>query len=68
MGDVYGILDGVALGLGRAVMSKHLVEEDSRFKIIKTSKKYLRPIVLCFYKQAYYPAIQKKSRELLQQL
>ncbi len=28
MGDVYGIIDAVEMGLGRAVMSKHLVEND----------------------------------------
>jgi hypothetical protein len=33
MGDVYAILDGVALGLGRAVMSKHMLERDARFRI-----------------------------------
>jgi DNA-binding transcriptional LysR family regulator len=65
MGDVYGILDGVALGLGKAVMSKHLIENDARFKIIKSSKRYIRPIVLSHFKQSYYPAIQKQAKELL---
>lgn len=54
MGDVYSIIDGVALGLGMAVMSKHLVEDDKRFEIIRGKKKYQRPLVLSFNKQAYY--------------
>lgn len=54
MGDVYSIIDGVALGLGRAVMSKHLVEKDGRFKIKRQKKRYVRPIVLSFVRQNYY--------------
>ncbi len=65
MGDVYGILDGVALGLGKAVMSKHLINGDARFKIIKSAKRYLRPIVLSHYKQSYYPAIHRMTKENL---
>jgi DNA-binding transcriptional LysR family regulator len=60
MGDVHGILEAVALGLGRAVMSKHLVEKDPRFKIVKSKKKYIRPIVMNFYKQNYYSKIHRQ--------
>lgn len=66
MGDVYGILDGVALGLGKAVMSKHLVENDKRFKIVPSKKKYVRPIVLCYLKRAYYPPVFNNIIEKLQ--
>jgi DNA-binding transcriptional LysR family regulator len=65
MGDVYGIIDGVAQGLGKAVMSRHLIESDSRFRIIKTPKKYLRPVVLSYYKQTYYPRVQDEARKQL---
>jgi len=60
MGDVYSILEGVALGLGRAVMSRHLVEKDRRFKIIKFPKRYLRPVHFCFLRQHYYAPLQQK--------
>jgi uncharacterized protein YktA (UPF0223 family) len=66
MGDVYGILEGVSKGLGKAVMSKHLVDADKRFKIIKTKKRYLRPIVLNYYKQNYYSKLQLKVIDELQ--
>jgi DNA-binding transcriptional LysR family regulator len=59
MGDVYGILDGVALGLGRAVMSKHLVQGDGRFTILKGNKKYVRPIVLVTHNTSYTPKLHK---------
>ena len=57
MGDVYGILDAVKLGLGKAVMSKHLVAKDKEFKVIKCKKKYKRPIILCYLRQSYYSPI-----------
>lgn len=67
MGDVYGIIDGVALGIGKAIMSKHLITNDPRFRILKSPKKYTRPIVLSFYRQAYYPKVQREAREELQE-
>lgn len=60
MGDVYGILDGVAAGLGKAVMSKHLIEDDKRFKILKTKKRYFRPIVLSYFRQGYYSKLHNE--------
>jgi DNA-binding transcriptional LysR family regulator len=57
MGDVYGILDGVKQGFGRAVMSKHLV--DKNFKIIKGYKKYKRDITLHYQKSLFYTELQK---------
>ncbi len=54
MGEVYSIIDGVALGLGRAVMSRHLVDADKRFRILKKKQKYSRPIVVSYLKQNYY--------------
>ncbi len=58
MGDVYGILDGVEQGLGRAVMSKHLVTKKHRVKILRGYEKYEREVVLHFFEQNYYPKIQ----------
>ena len=67
MGDVYGILDGVSQGLGRAVMSKHLVHSNKKYKIIKSKKRYLRPVVLCFFEQSYYSPIHQKVVEQLKE-
>jgi DNA-binding transcriptional LysR family regulator len=65
LGDVYSIIDGVAIGLGRAVMSKHLIEKDKRFIITKEKKRYLRPICLSYYSQSYYSPLQEKVIALL---
>jgi DNA-binding transcriptional LysR family regulator len=59
MGDVYGIIDGVQEGLGRAVMSKHLIKGQKNLKIIKGYKPYFREIVLHSYKQSYTPKLQQ---------
>jgi len=65
MGDVYSIIDGVALGLGKAVMSKHLVENDKRFIIKENKKQYIRPIVLTYFKQNYYSPLHQEIYNLL---
>jgi DNA-binding transcriptional LysR family regulator len=54
MGDVYGIIDGVELGLGRAVMSKHLIVKNKRVSIKKFNKKYYRDVYITFYRQSFY--------------
>lgn len=68
LGDVYSLIDGVALGLGKAVMSKHLIVDDKRFIIEKQKKRYFRPIVLSYYQQSYYSPIQQKIIEIFKSL
>jgi DNA-binding transcriptional LysR family regulator len=65
VGDVYGIIDCVKSGLGKAVMSKHLVDKDSQLKIGKCKKIYKRPLVLSFTQQNYYSPIHSKVLEIL---
>ncbi len=63
MGDVYGIIDGVKQGLGRAVMSKHLV--DKSVKIINGFKPYKRDITLHYNKAVYYSKIHQEIVNIL---
>jgi DNA-binding transcriptional LysR family regulator len=65
MGDVYGIIQGVEEGLGRAVMSRHLVEENKKVKILKGFKKFQRPVTLHYYERAYYPKLHQMILEKL---
>lgn len=53
MGDVYGIIRGVSEGLGKAVMSKHLIKNDPEFIIKKYPKRYFRNLHLSYYKRDY---------------
>jgi len=68
MGDVYGIIDGVSLGLGRAVMSKHMVVGDHRFIIKKKKKRYFRDLELCYYKRDYYSPIMMEAFTYLESI
>lgn len=65
MGDVYSIIDGVKLGFGKAIMSKHLIEFESDIKIIQHKKKYNRPIMSYYFKKTYYPKVFKKVIQCL---
>lgn len=60
MGDVYGIINGVEEGLGRAVMSRHLLKNNKKIKIIKGHQKYLRDITLNYFEQPFYPSLHKE--------
>ncbi len=65
MGDVYGIIEGVEEGLGRAVMSKHLVEGNRKVKIIRGFKTYKRPITLHYYERPFETELARRVREEL---
>ncbi len=65
MGDVYGIIQGVEEGLGRAVMSKHLVESNTKLKILKGFKTLKRPVTLHHFEKPFYPSIQKQIYKVL---
>lgn len=56
LGEVYSILDGVELGLGRAVMSKHLIDQ-RKVRIAKEYKSVFRPIILQYFQRPFYPKI-----------
>lgn len=60
MGDVYGIINGVEEGLGRAVMSKHLLKNNKKVKTLKGYKKYVRDITLNYFEQPFYSTLQKE--------
>lgn len=63
--DCYGIIDGVALGLGRAVMSEHLVADNSKIKVIKGHKPYKVDVVLHYYQQPFYSKLHQAVIESL---
>nr|WP_295900931.1 LysR family transcriptional regulator [uncultured Bdellovibrio sp.] len=60
MGDVYGIIDGVQLGLGRAVMSRHLIGDNKHIRILSGYNKYKRPVTLHYFEQPYYSRLMTK--------
>lgn len=59
--DVYGILDGVKLGLGRGVLPLHLIRDAKDLRIVKGEKALKVPVYLHYYRQAYYPQVHKAA-------
>ncbi|MEO0335780.1 MAG: LysR family transcriptional regulator, partial [Pseudomonadota bacterium] len=58
-GDCYGIIDGVKAGLGRAIMSEHLISGDKSLQIADEYKPYRRDVVLHYYKQPFYSRLSQ---------
>ncbi|MGE3684667.1 MAG: LysR family transcriptional regulator [Bdellovibrionales bacterium] len=65
LGDCYGIIDAVRLGLGRAVMPVHLVSSGNDLKIVKGFKTYKTDVVLHYYQQPFY---SKRHQAIIQTL
>ena len=73
--EIYGIIDGVALGLGRAVVPKHLIAVDKRVRTVSGLKTLLSPVYLACYQQSIstqlHQAVMKRliddSKKLLRQ-
>lgn len=57
--DCYGIIDGVASGLGRAVMPEHLVKNNKKIKISKKYKPVYLDVVLHYYQRPFYTNLHK---------
>lgn len=65
--DCYGIIDGVSLGIGRAVMPEHLVVGRSKIKIVKGYKPYKVDVVLHYYQQPFYSKLHQAVIQTLTQ-
>lgn len=65
--DVYGILDGVRLGFGEAIISQHMITEDECLEVVPHEHKFQSPVVLCYVKNRYLSTLQKKIIEHLAQ-
>ena len=61
MDEVYAIIDGVALGLGRAVLSRHLIRDDPRIRILEDYEPMPVPLLLHYHKQPFYTELHKQT-------
>lgn len=57
--DVYGLIDGVKLGLGRAVLPTHLISDQKDLKVLFPKTKLQVPIYLLYYKNSYHTRLEK---------
>jgi DNA-binding transcriptional LysR family regulator len=51
--DVYGLIDGVKAGLGRAVMPLHLIKDDPDIRIVDRKNTILFAVNLHFHNKSY---------------
>lgn len=60
--DIYGVLEGVSLGWGKAVVPHHLLNKNpriqSKVKIARSFKSMKMPVHLYHYKQSYYSNLE----------
>jgi len=61
--DIEGIIEGVTLGYGRAIIPKHLICKG--IKEIKGYKPLEVPIFLNYFKQPFYSKMQEELRGIL---
>ncbi len=57
--EVYAIIDGVAAGLGRAVVSRHLIRDDPRVRAMENYEPVTVPVFLHYHKQPFYTELHK---------
>jgi DNA-binding transcriptional LysR family regulator len=55
LGDVYGILQSVELGLGRAVLPRHLIRGNPKIRSLEFENPMWVPVYLYFFRRAVYP-------------
>jgi DNA-binding transcriptional LysR family regulator len=63
--EIYGLIDAVALGLGRGVVSRHLIVQDGRIRVMDRFRGMFSPVMLHFHRQPFYTALQKAAIEEL---
>ncbi|MEM7647247.1 MAG: hypothetical protein AAF203_10075, partial [Pseudomonadota bacterium] len=65
--DVYGLIDGVKLGLGRAIIPTHLIKKEKQIKIINKQTLLKFPVILHYYRQPFYTDLHTQIVETLTQ-
>jgi DNA-binding transcriptional LysR family regulator len=59
--EVYGLIDAVATGLGRGVISRHLIAHDARIRVLPGYRSMFVPVMLHYHKQPFYTSLQKAA-------
>lgn len=65
MADVYGIIDGVALGMGRAVVPSHMLAGRRDVRVLPEFRPQPIPVWLHHFTLPYYSRLQQAVVELL---
>ncbi len=65
MFDVFGIIDGVSEGLGRAIISKHLISGLDTVEIDERYEPWTVDLYMHYYTQPYYTLLHEKIASLI---
>jgi len=65
--DIYGILDGVRLGFGEAIVSQHLISNDREIEIVEHANPVTSPVILYYQKSRYLSSLQQEVISTLEQ-
>ncbi len=57
MDDVYGLIDGVKNGYGKAVLPVHIIKDEQDLEILERDCSLFMPVYLQFYIQPYYRSV-----------
>jgi DNA-binding transcriptional LysR family regulator len=57
--DIYGLIDAVSQGIGRAVVPVHLVRPEHEVRAVTGYRPFEVPVLLQFHKQPYYTKLQR---------
>ncbi len=68
MDDIYGCIEGVALGMGKSVLPIHLVKDDARLKIHEGFENFKMPVYLHYYDLPIRSELEKQALTVFQNL
>jgi DNA-binding transcriptional LysR family regulator len=57
--DIYGLIDAVSEGIGRAVVPVHLIRPEHHVRAVRGYRAFEVPVVLQFHTQPYYTRLQR---------
>ena len=57
--DIYGLIDAVSQGIGRAVVPVHLIRPEHEVRAVAGYRPFEVPVLLQFHKQPYYTKLQR---------
>jgi DNA-binding transcriptional LysR family regulator len=57
--DIYGLIDAVSEGIGRAVVPAHLIKPEHQVRAVPGYRAFEVPVMLQFHQQPYYTRLQR---------
>lgn len=63
--DIYGLIDAVSEGIGRAVVPVHLLKPEHQVRLVPGFRPYEVPVFLHHHRQPYYTKMQRAVIETL---